>query len=485
MGRGRRSIPFSLKFLPNNGAAIECMENVNFLQSDTGIIHELPLTQPRVLVVLPAFIPSTQIYVVKPILALHRSGRIKAEIALEYGVSYDSVVKADVVVFCRNTEPAYNWILDTALDEKRPVVYELDDNFFEIPPTTAVGRYHRAPERLAQLERYLRGASLVRVYSQALGQRVVGLNPHVVPLEGPVDLSLIPPETTRHDQDKVRIVYATSRVEDELANLFLEDVSQILRRYEGRVEMFFWGYHPADFRGHPAVRFFPFIRNYNDYFYRFARCGFDIGLAPLLGDVFCQSKSNVKFREYSACGIAGIYSKVGSYRECIEHERTGLFVDNRGGGWFEALTRLIENVDLRQSIRSNAAAFARSHYDLNLFQDEWWRQVQTILAKSDHAIGRLPQRPSINIAEGEVLKRSQSAQLRRYGVKKRLLLAGPMGAIKKLVQAIAMNGFQRTGDMLRCCLGDLAHGLRLKVILHLWSLRNYGLGLAKNLARYI
>jgi len=355
------------------------MKSLAVQSSDSSPETDRPRAKAHVLVVLPAFIPSTQLYVVKPILALHCRGLITAEIVLEHTVSYRNLAKADLLIFCRNTESAYHWILDFALNENKPFVYELDDNFFEIPPTTEVGRYHRAPERLDQLERYLRAASLVRVYSKGLSECVAKLNRRVVRIEGPVDWSLIPPKPQARRGGKIRIVYATSRIEDDLATIFLNDIGQLLQHYEGQIEIFFWGYHPPELRSHPAVRFLPLIGNYDSFFRKFARSQFDIGLAPLLKDEFCHSKSNVKFREYAACGIAGVYSKIGSYRECVEDELTGLLVETNAGGWFEAIKRLIDNSSLRQSIQKNGLAFARRHYDLDAFQEVLWAQIQKLM----------------------------------------------------------------------------------------------------------
>ena len=81
-------------------------------------------------------------------------------------------VEADVVVFCRNVRPDRAELLRTAVAAGVPVLYDLDDNFFELSPETASGRTFAQPEQLAMLTEYLSTASLVRVYSRtAAGTR--------------------------------------------------------------------------------------------------------------------------------------------------------------------------------------------------------------------------------------------------------------------------------------------------------------------------
>ena len=73
-----------------------------------------------------------------------------------------------MVVFCRNVRPDRAELLRAAVTSGVPVLYDLDDNFFELPPDSAAGRIFAQPEHLAMLTEYLSTASLVRVYSRPL-----------------------------------------------------------------------------------------------------------------------------------------------------------------------------------------------------------------------------------------------------------------------------------------------------------------------------
>ena len=105
------------------------------------------MTARRVLAVLPAFIPSTLISVVKPFVRMHHTGRISARITLEHFTRPADLDWAEVAVFCRNHEPSFAWIRDGLEARAVPCVYDLDDNLFEIPPETPGGQYRRDPVR--------------------------------------------------------------------------------------------------------------------------------------------------------------------------------------------------------------------------------------------------------------------------------------------------------------------------------------------------
>jgi len=339
-------------------------------------------SKPKVLAVLPGIIPSTIMDIIKPMLGLETAGHIKFRVKIELYPTISAIKKADLVIFCRNTEPRYRLYLDYALDHDIPFIYDIDDNFFEIPLDTPLGQYHRDPVRIQMLNYYLRSADLVRVYSKPLLERAANLNSQVQEIVAPLDWSLICPPSRQPEDKRLRIIYATSRQRDKLFSIFSQALMQVLHEYPNQTQMYFWGFMPTEFQDMPNVHHLKYMLNYNQFMKKFSSMGFDIGLAPLLGDSFHRSKTNNKFREYGACGIAGIYSNVDVYTDCVQDGETGLLVPDEPEAWYSALVSLIEDEHLRRNIAQAAKAKVQQLYSHERFQEQWWQQIQFVLANA-------------------------------------------------------------------------------------------------------
>ncbi len=398
-------------------------------------IHSIP----HVLAIVPHVIPSTILGVIKPMQYLHTHKQIIVRFGLEAFPELDQVAKADLLVMSRNTDPANNRAWQYARQLGKPIIYELDDNLFELPMDSTVGVYHREPARLNQLAEYIRSASLVRVYSTMLQQRLAELNSNVVRVQGLIDWSLVPSCLPHHRKpEQVWIVYATSRLVDELAAVFIDAMVRILERYDDRIKLFLWGCRPSRLRGYHNTQFLNYIADYDHFFRRFATAGFDIGLAPLLGDVFHLSKSNNKFREYAAAGIAGIYSNVPVYSECVEDGVTGVLVENQPSAWYDALIRLIEDDKLRRRIQIQAQTYARTQYDLEKFSNDWLSHINAVLAQTV----RQTVVTSVNFVS--------PAHSRHPGIQHLVQLA------IRFIQRLWANGFGPALEMARWRLNDLS-----------------------------
>lgn len=93
---------------------------------------------------------------------------------------------------------------------------------------------------------------------------------------------------------------------------------------------------------------------------------FDIGIAPLRQTIFGESKSNIKWQEYTRMGAAFVGSNVGPYRGIPKMH--GLLVQNDEHSWYEALESLVTNEQKRKRMVAAARKELAENWRL---EDNW------------------------------------------------------------------------------------------------------------------
>jgi glycosyltransferase involved in cell wall biosynthesis len=81
---------------------------------------------------------------------------------------------------------------------------------------------------------------------------------------------------------------------------------------------------------------------------------YQVGLAPCFDTEFNRARSHSKLFDITRMGAAGIYANVTPYREKVIHGRTGYLCENEQDKWVAALTRLLNDEELRTSLCLNA-----------------------------------------------------------------------------------------------------------------------------------
>ena len=326
-------------------------------------------------------------------LQLQRQGEIEFRVVLDKLCWEINIRWADILVLCRNCTPKNLWVLRWAQKHKKKVVYELDDNFFQISLDTELGRYHRNPVRLFVLRKIFECCDRVNVYSESLYDIASQFTPDVKKIQPYFDFSIIEKATRRTHLETIKVAYSTSRIDhDALSIIFETALRKILETYP-RVQVFIWGHIPERLRGLTNVRLMKYEANYNRFVHSFYQEGFDIGLAPMIDDEFHRSKTNNKFREYGGCEVAGIYSNVPLYAECVQDGVTGLLVDNTEAEWQGALERLILDDKLRNLIRVSAKEYVKKHYSYENSVMRWrqtFEELEETKIKNQSSFNGLP-----------------------------------------------------------------------------------------------
>lgn len=105
----------------------------------------------------------------------------------------------------------------------------------------------------------------------------------------------------------------------------------------------------------------------------------DIGIAPLVDEVFNHSKSHIKWMEYAMCGIPTIASDVYPYTHAIKQGETGILVKPKD--WEAALSNLIENPEQRVILAHNAYKFIETNLQWKQHKDEYADIIEDVFKR--------------------------------------------------------------------------------------------------------
>lgn len=108
--------------------------------------------------------------------------------------------------------------------------------------------------------------------------------------------------------------------------------------------------------------------------------GIDIGLAPLSNLTFNKAKSNLKYLEFSALRIPGVYEKMEPYQDDIKHGENG-FLASHPVDWYKSIKKLVEDSELRKVMGNRAWQDVKNRYDQANISRQLAEYLQAIHSK--------------------------------------------------------------------------------------------------------
>ncbi|MBP0600730.1 glycosyltransferase [Herbaspirillum sp. LeCh32-8] len=279
-------------------------------------------------------------------------------------IDLEMLKSADLVVFQRYTPGLLSTDkLASILALCKKTVYDTDDLLHEIPdyhPQAASARGWKEG-----IEYMARRADAVVVSTPFLKEKLSLLNRNVHVMPNYLDYDMFYRPVAVQGERPVHIGMLGTSLQGPNFALVDAALRKIVATHPGKVKLSFVGWTPpAGWENHPAAEFHPVINSYLDYADTLKKMEWDIGLIPLADDEFNHSKTATKWLEYSAAGIAGIFSDVSVYNKAVTQGETGLLVPADSDAWFQAIDSLITYPERRIRLAEQAQTQVRERFSI-------------------------------------------------------------------------------------------------------------------------
>lgn len=273
-----------------------------------------------------------------------------------------ALARADLVLVqrffaCR----ANRAVLDRIVRAGKPVLYETDDLLDALPPEHYLGAFSRDNRDL--LIEFVRRCDAVSVSTAPLAEAYRAYNARVHVIANHLDpahwFGDVAQRARAEGAPCVIGFFGTGTHQADLA-LVEPALARLAARHGDRLAFRFLGCITPALAALPNSSLAEGWHSYDGFPARLAREHIDIGVAPLVDNALNRCKSDLKWLEYAACGIAGVFSRVAPYAGSVRDGLTGLVVENTAEAWFDALDRLVQDTALRQRLAAAAHAEVRS-----------------------------------------------------------------------------------------------------------------------------
>lgn len=299
---------------------------------------------------------------------------------IDISFEIDIARRADLIIIQRHfpaefTERTLKAIIKLGV----PIAYDLDDNFLDIP--TFHPYYNELKKRIPYIKWILKEADIITVSTSIMKEAVnkytsrpVYIQPNLVSW----DLFYAQPRI-RNNQFNFLISGTPTHKRDW--DIIEDALSKILSIYEKGVGVIFYGGLPEKFLHHPSVKSLNFQENYKSYAEFLRELNVHVALIPLENTTFNKCKSNIKWLEYSAAGILGIFSNIEPYSTTISNGETGLLVENTTDAWFRGMEEVIKNQQANSAMIKNAQHKVQNEYAVDKLSAQYIATFSDVLKK--------------------------------------------------------------------------------------------------------
>lgn len=338
--------------------------------------------------ILINFMTSTGCDAYRSFLPFRHCHRALAEegIILDLKFELNHEEKYDAYVFHRHMSADFIPILYAIKMSKAKIVWDLDDNLFEIPKSNpahtgfGIAGYN-------SLTMYLAWSDYVTCSTLPLANQLIETY-HVDPnrlaiLPNLIDANDWPTPKPNPLGDVKKILWSGSASHQEDLEQIVEPINQIIKERDD-VQFVFVGMMPKDLMIHIPERCAWFYGSEVKYYSQLL-CMIrpDISLAPLVPGRFNEAKSGIKWMEGTLAGASSVVSDIAPYSDVVRHCETGMICDK--DSWHETITGLLDHPERNYLLRDNARKDVIEKYSWRSGDFEKWMAFFRHVAHSSQA----------------------------------------------------------------------------------------------------
>jgi glycosyltransferase involved in cell wall biosynthesis len=308
--------------------------------------------------------------------------------------------KADVVIVERTWRPDISLsmaedLVDRVRGDGICLIYSIDDDLLNFQPR--LFRNGLSEEKMRVVRYFAREANGIIVSTECLRERLLGFNSRIVAVPNTLDERLWKSKLDwklRKARTAGKIIgFMGTYTHDEDLMVVLQPLREVLRKHGDNIEAEFVGgfADPALMRAFEGLPVRVVNVEGNTEYPAFVRwmmqnLRWDLAIAPLEDNPFTHCKSDIKFLDYSALGIAGIYSRVPAYETTVRHLETGYLSSNLPNAWREAFEILFADDFLREKLARQAQEYVYSGRLLENCAQSWREAIYSILNSAQTAV---------------------------------------------------------------------------------------------------
>ena len=306
----------------------------------------------------------------------------------EVEVIYEYLLEYETIVVQRLHSWREYYVLEQLKKLGKRIIYDIDDDIFNIPPSNPAWRIIRQDQQEAA-RAIMNLADVITTPSEVIKERF-GFQDKTVVIPNAIDLNdgwakmtgdgKTDAQNFGSPDEYLRILWAGSATHGDDWLECLGAVDEVMREVPN-TRLVILGYLPEALRAFiqdetkpwwdERVEFMDFT-DVETYCQICKHIRADVALAPLQASTFNFAKSNLKFVEYSAMGVPCIASDVTPYKEVIEDGKNGFLVESMEQ-WKEKILYLLNNKEDSVNMLLEARKTVSEHYDIKKVVKEWER----------------------------------------------------------------------------------------------------------------